>query len=180
MKLSTAFATILPLIPITVAQTNARDSSFLGASPSERRVVNDTQARLVLEASAREATSLGVPYNIAVTDPSGLLVSFLRMDSAFPGATEIAMKKARTVSLFNGIYTTAQLYNLTQPAGMAYGVENTNGGLITFGGGVPLIVSENDREVFIGALGVSGGTTDIDAKVAEAGVQAIGGYIVHE
>ena len=123
---------------------------------------------------------LGVPYNIAITDPSGLLIAFLRMDNSFPGSIEIAQKKARTVSLFNGIYTTAQWYNLTQPGGMAYGIENTNRGLVTFGGGVPLVVAEGDRQVFIGALGVSGGTTDIDLKVAEAGVRSIAGYIAHE
>ena len=42
--------------------------------------------------------------------------------------------------------------------------------LVVFGGGLPIYVGQ----YFIGALGVSGGTTDQDVQVATAGVQAIG------
>ena len=50
------------------------------------------------------------------------------------------------------------------------GIEQTNGGLVVFGGGVPIYVGNH----FIGGLGVSGGTTDQDISVAMAGVMAIG------
>ena len=69
--------------------------------------------------------------------------------------------------------TTAQWYNVSQPGGSVYGIEETNGGLIVFGGGLPIIVDG----VFIGAVGVSGGTVDQDVTVATAGVQAVGGYL---
>lgn len=80
------------------------------------------------------------------------------------------MKKARTVALFNGAVTTAQWYPQVQPGAPLYGIEETNGGLIAFGGGVPVYMDG----YFVGAVGVSGGTTDQDAEIATAGVVAVG------
>ena len=106
-----------------------------------------------------------------MVDPSGALVAFLKMDNAFPAAIDIATKKAKTMAGFNGAFSTAGLYNATQPGAPLYGIEETNGGLIVFGGGLPIFVDG----VFIGAIGVSGATsTDQDVIVATAGVNAIG------
>ena len=98
------------------------------------------------------------------------LVAFLRVDNAYPGSIDISQKKARTVALFNGAFPSAGLYNNSQPGMPLYGIEETNGGLIVFGGGVP-IFSEG---YFIGAVGVSGGSVDQDIQVATAGVEAVG------
>lgn len=47
------------------------------------------------------------------------------------------------------------------------GIEETNGGLVVFGGGLPLY-----KDGFlIGAIGVSGGTVEQDVEVAQAGVE---------
>jgi uncharacterized protein GlcG (DUF336 family) len=155
------------------AQASASNNNFLGTTPAQRHIINQTQALTVINAAAAQATNISSPSNIAITDPSGLLVAFLRTDNAFLGSTDISMKKARTVSLFNGAFTTAQWYNMTQPGQSLYGIEETNGGLIVFGGGVPIVVDG----IFIGAVGVSGGTTDQDVNIALAGVAAIGGYV---
>ena len=45
--------------------------------------------------------------------------------------------------------------------------------MVVFGGGVPLVV----EGIFIGAVGVSGGTVDQDVSCANAGARAIGGYV---
>lgn len=50
------------------------------------------------------------------------------------------------------------------------GITETNGGLVALGGGVPVF----RNGFFIGAIGVSGGTSDQDVVIANAGVQAIG------
>lgn len=93
------------------------------------------------------------------------------MDNAYPGSVDISQKKARTVALFNGAFTTQDLGNLTQPPGAPlYGVEETNGGLIVFGGGVPIFLNGH----FIGAVGVSGGSAAQDTSCAMAGVNALG------
>jgi len=142
----------------------------LGASPKERHILDASQTQAMLSASCAFATKENMPSNIAITDPSGLLLGFLRTDNAFPASIDISIKKARTVALFNGAFTTASLYGITQPGQPLYGIQETNGGLIVFGGGVPIFVDG----YFVGAIGVSGGTTDEDVQVAMAGVEAIG------
>lgn len=160
-------------LTMTTAQVNQTSYNYLGVSTSQRHVVNTTQAQSIIEAAAQEADSIQQPQNIAVCDPSGLLVAFRRMDSAFPGSIDISQKKAKTVALYNGAYTTADFYNLSQPGASLYGIQETNNGLIVFGGGVPIIIDG----VFIGAVGVSGGSVAQDIQVANAGVKAVGGYI---
>lgn len=75
-------------------------------------------------------------------DPSAQLVAFLRMDNAFLSSMDISIKKAKTVSLFNGLYPSNALYTRSQPGGDVYGIEQTNGGLVVFGGGQPIVDSE--------------------------------------
>jgi len=107
-----------------------------------------------------------VPSNVAVTDPSGHLVAFARMDGAVLVSIDVAIKKAKTVSMFGGKYRSGDLFNATSPGGPLYGIGQTNQGLIFFGGGMPL----KQNGVFVGALGVSGGAVDQDVQVANAGV----------
>jgi len=59
---------------------------------------------------------------------------------------------------------------MTQPGQPVYALEHTNGGLVTFPGGVPLTTKSNG---FIGAIGVSGGTVEDDLKIAKAAQQAL-------
>lgn len=94
----------------------------------------------------------------------------MRVDNAYPGSIDIAQKKARTVALFNGAFSTAGLYNSSQPGAPLYAIEETNGGLVVFGGGVPLFADG----YFIGAVGVSGGSVEQDTQIATAGAEAVG------
>ena len=55
---------------------------------------------------------------------------------------------------------------LSQPGGSLYNIEHSNGGLITFPGGVPVKNANGD---VIGAIGVSGSSVENDHAVAEAG-----------
>ena len=65
---------------------------------------------------------------------------------------------------------TGELGKLSQPAGPLYNIEVSNGGLITFPGGIPL--QDADGTV-IGAIGVSGSSVENDHLVASAGVKAL-------
>jgi uncharacterized protein GlcG (DUF336 family) len=123
---------LLALASVAYAQINGTNG--IGSTPQERYVVSAEQAYLIVQAGANNATAIGIPQNIAVVDPSGLLVAFIRMDNAYPGSIDISQKKARTAILFNGL-TSAGLYNASQPGGSLYGIEETNGGLVVFGGG---------------------------------------------
>jgi uncharacterized protein GlcG (DUF336 family) len=91
------------------------------------------------------------------------------MDNAYPGSIDISIKKARTSVLFNGL-TTETVYSLAQPGAPFYGIEQTNGGLVVWGGGVPVYLEGR----LIGGVGVSGGSAEQDVKVATAGVLGLG------
>ena len=136
-----------------------------GTHPAQRHQITQSQAQMVIDAAVKEAKKIGQPMNLAVVDFSGYLVAFQRMDNAWPGSVDVSIKKAKTSSLFYG-FTTASLYNSTQPGGSLYGLEETNGGLIVFGGGLPIYL----KKIMIGAFGVSGGSVDQDVEVANAGV----------
>lgn len=92
------------------------------------------------------------------------------MDNAFPGSIDISLKKARTAVLFNGL-SSGDLYDGSQPGQALYGIEETNGGLVVFGGGFPVYYDGK----LIGGVGVSGGSVAQDVKVATAGVEGLGG-----
>ncbi|MDI3418508.1 GlcG/HbpS family heme-binding protein [Streptomyces luteolus] len=118
------------------------------------------------EAGVAAARALDARMNIALVDAAGHLVHFSRMDGAWLGCIDWALKKAKTSALF--CLPTAAVGELSQPGGPVYGIESTNGGLVTFAGGLPITDAEG---TVIGAVGVSGGTTEQDAAVAEAAVK---------
>lgn len=126
------------------------------------------QAQAALDAALKRAAEIGTLMDIAVVDAGGNLKAFARMDGAWLGSIDIAMKKARTARWFD--MNTGEIGKLSQPGGPLYNIEVSNGGLISFPGGIPL--SNPDGEV-IGAIGVSGSTVDNDHEVASAGAHAI-------
>ena len=121
----------------------------------------------VIAAAITSAKAIGVPMNIAVLDAGGALNSFLRMDGALLGSIDIALGKAKTVALF-GMNSEA-VGEFCKPGGTSPGLEQTNGGLVVFAGGIPLR-DENGR--MIGSVGVSGGSVAQDLAVAEAAAAA--------
>ncbi|KAK5049335.1 hypothetical protein LTR84_004264 [Exophiala bonariae] len=141
-----------------------------GSTPAQRHYINQTQALAVLNAGIERSVEIGVQQNIAVLDPSAFLIGFIHMDNAFLGSIDISQKKAKTVVLYNGIPNNA-LLNRSQPGGDIYGIEQTNGGTVVFGGGQPIFDPEG---YFIGAVGVSGGTVEEDIDVAVHAAQSIG------
>ena len=127
------------------------------------------QAQQAIDASIVEATRIGTQMCIAVVDSGADLKAFVRMNDAWVGSVDIAIKKAKTACFFG--MKTGEIGKLSQPGGPLYGIEHSNDGLITFPGGIP-IVDENG--VLIGAIGVSGSSVENDHQVAEAGVKVIG------
>ncbi len=107
--------------------------------------------------------------NVAVVDAGANLKAFARMDGAWLGSIDIAIKKARTARFFD--MNTGEIGNLSQPGGSLYNIEHSNDGLITFPGGVPIKDAAGE---IIGAIGVSGSTVENDQIVAEAATAAMG------
>jgi len=125
------------------------------------------QANAAVAAAIDKAKAIETKMDIAVVDAGGNLKAFARMDGAWLGSIDIAIKKARTARYFD--MNTGAIGQLSQPGGPLYCIEHSNGGLITFPGGVP-IKSGDD---VIGAIGVSGSTVENDHTVAEAGATAV-------
>ncbi|MGB1241128.1 MAG: GlcG/HbpS family heme-binding protein [Chitinophagales bacterium] len=122
------------------------------------------QAEKMIAAAQKKSVELDTKMNIAVVDAGANLVAFARMDGAWLGSLDISIKKAKTARFFD--MDTGVIGSLSQPGGALYNIEHSNGGLITFPGGVPV---KNANGEVIGAIGVSGSSVENDHAVAEAG-----------
>lgn len=127
------------------------------------------QAQNAVAAAIGKAIAIDTKMDISVVDAGGNLKAFARMDGAWLGSIDISMKKARTARYFD--MNTGDIGGLSQPGGPLYQIEVSNGGLITFPGGVPI---KNGAGEIIGAIGVSGSTVEDDHTVAVAGAEAVG------
>jgi uncharacterized protein GlcG (DUF336 family) len=126
------------------------------------------QAQAAVAAAMAKAKEIGVKMNIAVVDAGANLKAFARMDGAWLGSIDVSQKKAKTARFFD--MPTGEIGKLSQPGGSLYNIEHSNGGLITFPGGVPIV---NAQGVVIGGIGVSGNTVENDHLVASAGAAAV-------
>ena len=126
------------------------------------------QAEVVSNAAKAKAKEIGVPMNIAIVDEGANLKAFHRMDNAWLGSLDISIKKAKTSRFFD--MNSGVIGSLSQPGGPLYQIEHSNGGLISFPGGVLL---KDKTGAIVGAIGVSGGSVDQDHEVAAAGAAAL-------
>jgi uncharacterized protein GlcG (DUF336 family) len=126
------------------------------------------QAENAITAAKAKAVELGTKMNISIVDAGANILAFARMDGAWLGSADISLKKAKTARFFD--MNTGVIGSLSQPGGSLFGIEHSNGGLISFPGGVPIT---NVAGEVIGAIGVSGSSVENDHAVAEAGAKAI-------
>jgi uncharacterized protein GlcG (DUF336 family) len=124
-------------------------------------------AHKLLEAGHKAAGELGVPMAIAVTDESGVLKAFLRMDGAALLAVGLAQDKAYSAASF-GIATHEWFEFIKDDPPLLHGIVKTPR-LTVYGGGYPIKVDQQ----LIGAIGVSGGHYHQDMKVAEAALKIL-------
>ena len=122
-------------------------------------------ARLLIAGAAARAGEIGVPMCIAVTDESGQLIAFERMEGGKVTSTTIAIDKAFTAAAAKK--ATHDYGTSSQPGAPAYGINSAIGGrLMVVGGGLPVAWQ---GEV-VGGIGVSSGTPAQDQDVAQAGI----------
>jgi uncharacterized protein GlcG (DUF336 family) len=126
-----------------------------------------TQAQKMITAAQKKSQEMGVKMNIAIVDAGANLVAFGRMDGAWLGSHDISIKKAKTARFFD--MPTGAIGGLSQPGGPLFNIEHSNGGLISFPGGLPVKDAAGN---VVGAIGVSGSSVEDDHAVAEAGVVA--------
>ncbi len=114
-------------------------------------------AEKIIAAAVKEAERTKTQMCIAVVDSGADLKAFFRMDGAWVGSIDIAIKKAKTAVFFG--MPTGAIGKLSQPGGPLFGIEHSNDGLITFPGGLPIVDNEG---VLVGAIGVSGSSVEND------------------
>ncbi|MEO8770119.1 MAG: heme-binding protein [Ferruginibacter sp.] len=126
------------------------------------------QAEKAVAAAKVKAQELNTKMDISIVDAGSNLVAFARMDGAWIGSVDISFKKAKTAAWFT--MDTAALSPLVQPGQPLFNIEHSNGGLITFPGGV---IIKNAAGEIIGAIGVSGSSVENDHAVAVAGAESV-------
>jgi uncharacterized protein GlcG (DUF336 family) len=122
------------------------------------------QAKQVAAAAEAEARKNNWAMAIAIAEPSGALVYFLKMDNTQYGSIKIAPAKAETAALFRR--PTKMFTDALQDGHLFF---LTFEGLSAAPGGLPIIADGK----LIGAIGVSGGAGHQDDVVAKAGADAI-------
>jgi uncharacterized protein GlcG (DUF336 family) len=128
--------------------------------------ISIADAKTVAAAAVAEARAHNWAMAIAIVDPAGFLVYFEKMQDTQNASVELSLEKARTSALFR------RPTKVFQDA-LAAGGDNLRvlglTGVIPNAGGIPLVVGGK----LIGAIGVSGGSVDQDAQVAQSGVAAL-------
>jgi glc operon protein GlcG len=153
--------------PLDVAQSQQRSAASQQPAPPPAppfgMPITVEQAQKVAEAAIAKARELGVPNAVAVVEPSGDLVYFVKMNGAPYSAIQLAQQKAvaaaryrrPTKAFYDGIEG-GHLFFLTFP------------GVAGAPGGVPIVIDGK----LVGAIGVSGGNGDQDIEVSGAGAAA--------
>lgn len=132
-----------------------------------RQSITAEAAQLLLDVADAKATEMDKPMVIAVTDESGVLKAFRRMDGAPQLSVDIAINKAYT-SISFGMPTHAWHDFIKDDDPLRLGIVKTDR-LIVFGGGFPVI---SNGEV-VGGIGVSGGHYTEDMEIAQAALAAL-------
>jgi uncharacterized protein GlcG (DUF336 family) len=137
----------------------------LGAQQlSTKKALNLAVAKRIVAAAEQEAMKNSLAMFITVVDDGGTIIYLERLDDAQIGSQEVSIEKAETAlkfkrpsKAFEDLVTSGRTALLKLP------------GALPVEGGIPLMA---DGKV-IGAVGVSGGTSQQDAQVAQAGVSAL-------
>jgi uncharacterized protein GlcG (DUF336 family) len=121
------------------------------------------EARILIDGAISKSNEMAIPMCIAVSDETGNLIAFDRMNGAKISSISIAIDKAFTAAAARN---PTHVYNqLCQPGQPTFGIHVTNSGhFCIIGGGLPVRVNG----VVVGGVGVSSGTAVQDIEVAEA------------
>ncbi|QEE35217.1 heme-binding protein [Octadecabacter sp. SW4] len=131
-----------------------------------------TKTRMILRKALAKGREMGLkPLSVVVLDAGGHVKGFEREDGAAPGRFAIAHGKAYGAVML-GMAGTAQMARAEQQPYFMAAVNGVYGGqVIPVPGGV---LVRDKRGAVIGAVGVTGDTSDNDAVAAMAGIAAAG------
>jgi len=131
-----------------------------------------SQARQVVDASLAKGRELGLkPLSVVVLDTRGSLVAALSEDGCAQLRPKVAHGKANA-AIGLGMGTRALMNRAEQQAYFVQAVNGVLGGdMVPVPGGVLIRTAEGE---LVGAVGISGATSDNDEAAAIAGIAAAG------
>lgn len=134
--------------------------------------INLAKCRKMIRGAFSKGKEMGLqPLSVCVLDAGGHLLSFERQDGAAPGRFAIAQGKANAAVMM-GVPSSRMMERAEQ---QAYFVGSLNGAYD--GAFVPVpggVLVRDKKGTILGAVGVTGDTSDNDAACAIAGIEAAG------
>ncbi|MEO9819215.1 MAG: heme-binding protein [Paracoccaceae bacterium] len=135
-------------------------------------MVSANKARTIVRKTIEKGRELELkPLSVIVLDAGGNIVNFERSDGSSPGRFAIAHGKAYGAVML-GMAGTAQMARAEQQAYFMNAVNGAFGGQVVPVPGGILLYDKRGR--IIGAVGVTGDTSDNDVIAGQAGVEAAG------
>ena len=125
------------------------------------------QAKKAMAAAEAEAKKNNWNVAIAIVDSGGHLTLFQRLDNTQFGSVDVAREKAGAAIAFRR--PTKAFQDLIEKGGVHLRLLNITGDAGVLEGGVPIVLDGK----LVGAIGVSGVTSQQDAQIAQAGVDAL-------
>jgi len=156
---------IVTLVSVIVAAVLIWPAGWAEAQPAYGPNITLEQAKKVMAGAEAEAKKNNWPVVIAILDAGGNLVMLQRLDNAQWGSVEIAKEKARSAVALRR--PTKVFQDLVGQGGVNLRLLNL--GFSVLEGGIPIVM---DGKI-IGGIGVSGVTSQQDAQIAQAGIDAL-------
>ena len=131
-----------------------------------------SQSRTLIDAALSKGRTLDLkPLSVVVLDPRAAMVAMMSEDGVSQMRARIAYGKANA-AIGLGMGTRALMNRAEQQAYFIQAVNGVAGGdMVPVQGGVLI---QNDDGVLLGAVGISGDTSDNDEAAAVAGIKAAG------
>ena len=121
------------------------------------------QTQTLMHEALKEAERLKLPVSVCILDAGGHLLAFQRMEGAPLSSIVLSQEKAKTACHFQ--LPSKQLEDWLNSGGQRM---LTLPGYILIEGGIPFF--RNGK--CVGAIGVSGGSSQQDAQIAQKGISA--------
>jgi glc operon protein GlcG len=135
------------------------------AQLADKKVMTLEAAKKIAAGAEAEARKNNWNVVIAVVDDGGHLIYLQRIDGTQTGSIDVAIGKARTSAAFKRPTKVFDELAKTRPS-----ITSISPNAVLLEGGVPVVVGGQ----MVGAVGVSGVTSQQDAQIAEAGIAALG------
>ncbi len=160
MKIPRIVSLAVVVVAFTAAAAGAQPPAEYGAP------ISIEQAKKVMAGAEAEAAKNKWPVVITILDAGGNVVMVHRLDNAQWGSVDISREKAKSAVALRR--PTKVFQDLVAQGGANLRLLNI--GYSVLEGGIPIMAGGK----IVGAIGVSGVTSQQDAQIAQAGIDALG------